>query len=649
MPGSKARRSMNSRGRGRGGRSVIAYSNSSYSLPTSRLNIGSSRATDDMCIDMLDIGGYPAWRNKTLNKFMTNNLSFTIDGTPAYEKPDYGPIGATYEELTFRQKLEETTDKLLEKDQTKRAIAYNVLYNCIPPMYQESWTKGITNSFDLWNKISEMCNYREDFLLKNFYRTKWERVSLSACNLIQVSNYENLFNLALLDHSNAGGNITMDECVAKLKKDFKKFHEYFKLILDKMVEPGDDMLNNSSTNGWTTESLIQKVKARMYIEDGSDHHQIKETPNVRSNVRSNIGTSFKSQRVKRDYNNSNRKPLRNNFRTGAYSNRDNARQAVDISFSKRNKDHLTHRPNPYKFGASKTFYPKRSFSKSYSKDSRRVGFANNITTIPANDSNTNSNSNSFPKTSNANYDVKGNNHKFKKATPFKSSRPAIGKKPFNPNGAGGGKRPYTQPYCDICQQQGHYHFQCNNYSKNKDAKSIIPNGGRTMSAICFPIDKEDIALESINFIKLEESVNEIKSNELPFSSCYLDTISNDDKIIFGSFTEEESLFYSGNSNLFKEKSMLNPIKITHVSFSDAMMSNLQEFQPYNFGSFQEEKQLLPLVLMSEEMIKSLNTEHQFTFGDFYSKEEKQLHLINSLEKDYSILMNHHNEVKEKDI
>jgi len=340
-----------------------------------------------------------------------------------------------------------------------------------------------------------MCNYREDFYLKNFYREKYDRFGLEGISLMQVTNYENGVNLILSDHERAGGFITMDEQINKLKKDFKRFPEYFKLIIDKMVDQGLSFATNPSTNGWTTEMLLQKIRSRLYMENnGAEHHQtrdvIKKTNDPTPAMRAN---KFRN-------NNNNRKSIRIASRQGRYANQQNNQLAPNNAFAKRDNGLVVPRPNPYKMYNTRSSFKKKFINpNNYVGKKQQHGYANNINSLdPSSQSSSNNNSNQQTFAPQANYDIHGKNNKFpnkSKQVKFASKSP-VGKKVGNYNNYGTGagvKQPYSNPYCDICESHGHYHYQCANYRKNKDAK---PSTGRTM--MCLSQDRSPYIVTSMS-------------------------------------------------------------------------------------------------------------------------------------------------------
>ena len=181
-------------------------------------------SSPDIHINMLVPAQYPFWRTETFDTFVINHLDFALDTTIApLTLPILPPASPNLAELSFRQKLLEGAKKDMKEDRSKRSIAFNLLFNCIPIHFRSSWTKGILNSADLWKKIEEMCNYRVDYQLKIFFRKQFDELKLATCKILSVTNYENLLNQILQDHERCGGVITMDDRVAKIRGDLKNF------------------------------------------------------------------------------------------------------------------------------------------------------------------------------------------------------------------------------------------------------------------------------------------------------------------------------------------------------------------------------------------------------------------------------------------
>jgi len=237
----------------------------------------------------------------------------------------------------------------------------------------------------------------------------------------------------------------MDEQINKLKKDFKRFPEYFKLIIDKMVDQGLSFATNPSTNGWTTEMLLQKIRSRLYMENnGAEHHQtrdvIKKTNDPTPAMRAN---KFRN-------NNNNRKSIRIASRQGRYANQQNNQLAPNNAFAKRDNGLVVPRPNPYKMYNTRSSFKKKFINpNNYVGKKQQHGYANNINSLdPSSQSSSNNNSNQQTFAPQANYDIHGKNNKFpnkSKQVKFASKSP-VGKKVGNYNNYGTGagvKQPYS--------------------------------------------------------------------------------------------------------------------------------------------------------------------------------------------------------------
>jgi hypothetical protein len=426
----------------------------------------------------LRTNNYPFWREKTMQTLEVNKLIDLI--APTYQRfvrPIYPPCGANLVELKFRRELERDDNDKMDKSDFKNIFLYNGLSNAIPDQFRSNWTKGILESKDLWVKIETMCHFVQDYNLKTLYKNKYDSITCRSNSLLDITNYEDSLIHAINDHEEAGGYISMDDKINKVKKEIKKFKEIFSYVFTLMLDEGDDIIGFPSTNGWTITQMFFCIKKYLHAQDGPDYIDEQNSKRVRRSSMKTPG-SFKIKSVRfekqRDFNNKNRKYLREQLNAGRYQDRDNRN-----SYNPRKHLRVSKSSTPY-------FKHKRTFNKRSNK-----GFTNSIDSkgAPAEESETKFHNSAQPR---ANYDVKGSNNKFVNKTKqyksnVKKSSNGVGKRVANYKNFGSGikpvpKRPYTDPYCDICNSKGHYHYQCDNYRKNKEAR---PKDGKTMSVISY--------------------------------------------------------------------------------------------------------------------------------------------------------------------
>ena len=174
----------------------------------------------------LRTNNYPFWRQKTMQTLTINKLIDLI--SPTYDRfvrPTYPPCGANLNELKYRRELEKDDNDKMDKSDFKNLYLYNGLSNAIPEQHRSNWTKDILEPKDLWLKIETMCHFVEDHNLKKLYKKKYDSISCSSDSLLDITNYEDALNHAIADHEEAGGFITMDDKIDKVKKDLMKFKE----------------------------------------------------------------------------------------------------------------------------------------------------------------------------------------------------------------------------------------------------------------------------------------------------------------------------------------------------------------------------------------------------------------------------------------
>jgi len=424
-------------------------------------------------------GEYVQWNEDTRKTLEIYGLSHCIDPSKRrFTIPVYPPCSADIRELEFRQKQNSIDEAKKTKSDEQYVAVYFALHDAIPKQNVKTWTKGISDAPELWKKIETMCHYRVDHDLKKFYRRVYEKLRCASGSLGDIINYETAFEGALGDYNDAGGFITMDDLVDKIKEDVKGFKTIYDDLIKFTIEEGKEKEVYPSTNGWTYTQMLERIKVFVKAFDGPDYMKNQSSISQRE-LRSNKSQKKARFDPRRDYDNENRKKLRDNVQNGDYVPADK-RRSVPFGRRKAFKSKSSNVANSY--------FKKRSFPvKNHSRISKR-GYANSIDSKqPESESKTN-----YVPKAKGNYDVKGNNNKFvNKTKQFKSFAKNGGVKPgarvgnFKNYGASSGlpKRPYTEPYCDICQKKGHYHFQCNNHSKNKDAH---PKDGRTMCCIVVP-------------------------------------------------------------------------------------------------------------------------------------------------------------------
>ena len=430
------------------------------------------------------------WLADTEHILEVNDLWMFVDpdGTkiPTPKAAERSLTGST-DQKKLQLAMASAQNVVAKEEKEKHALAYALHFQAIPAVYRMAWTKGITNARELRIKIQEMCSFKKDTLLKLYYRNQLDSLRLASFKLLDMSNYENSFLEIVQDYIDAGGTITMDEQVAMLRKGiFSITHHdpvYRKEFIDCMLIDGPHMVEFPSTRGWSFEDIMKRLKDRNYAESGPEHqrHSNYDTNARGSKNREKSNASrtsvpmSSSRRVtydkRADYNQKDRSQLRDSFRAGVYGHRENPRKAFSKMKGKYNASARINRSN----SVQSNFTKKRFTPSKNTNYSDRKGNTSNAT-----------NSNFLSSTPN-HYGPGGNNSNSdtvhpnkgilkKKATDsrgsWKNSVRFAAKK-----GPPKNDRPYTQPInCPICSEP-HYHYNCPNYAKNKDAK---PKSSKTM-------------------------------------------------------------------------------------------------------------------------------------------------------------------------
>jgi len=392
----------------------------------------------------------------------------------------------------------------IEKEQHKTAYALQL--QSIPTVFRMKWSKGITSARELRKKIMDMCAYKKDNLLKIHHFKRFQELKLHSYSSLDLRNYENAFVEIVEDYIESGGGMTMDEQIRKLEEDIYSVKSnddsYIREIVETHLHDGPDIATHPTTRGWTFEGIMQVIKNRNYAQTGPDHHQkINSYSQDNSSKKRNheerrtpfkASTSYskakKNSYDKRsDYNQKDRVQLRERFTSGKYGNRENPKKAHFNFLSKRNSNMYKNRTNTVEANFTKRKFP----------PSKNTKYINN------NDSKTMYSSNQ--PSSNNNHYGPGNNTNPNSNTKEEYPKSILKKKPYSKNSVRFAKkndRPYTQPInCPICSGP-HYHYQCANYPKNKNAK---PASALTMKCLSTNINEESKKTMSKLYIKLLSS------------------------------------------------------------------------------------------------------------------------------------------------
>jgi hypothetical protein len=332
----------------------------------------------NLTIEQLKPDQFIDWRQRVLDVITVNGLIDWININKTVSPEGRTPsMRGDPAEVKIRLSLKSIQDKTHEREKLEHGILFNLLYNSIPREFRTEWCRGITIIRQLWLKIESMCNYKSDFFLLNHFHVKYEKNTLRSPSLLDVTNYQNRFNTAVSDYVNNGGTLTMESQMDKVKNDFRQFSIFKQTILDALLTDGPEMVAHPATRGWRVEDIFKRIKDRLYIEDGADHHEKKQNSSDRTSRRikqnradsrnsaRNTNLSFRPKYEydrRENYNQKDRVELRNNYSNNTYDSRDKNRRG----FNGRNRTNAIVRQNDY----SKKSIP----YKSYSKDSKHGGF-----------------------------------------------------------------------------------------------------------------------------------------------------------------------------------------------------------------------------------------------------------------------------------
>jgi hypothetical protein len=295
-----------------------------------------------------------------------------------------------------------TIDKALKREADEQYVTVFIrLHDAIPKQNLRNWTKNISDAPTLWLKIETMCHYRADHhKLKLLYKAIYTKLRCLSGNLGDITNYEAALEGVLGDYENVGGFITMDDIIEKIKADFKPFKAIYDDLIKFTIDEGREIVDYPSTNGWTYTQMLERIKNVVEAFDGPDYLKQSSEREVKPN-KYQKKARFDSRR---DFNNENRKKLRDNIQRGEYVPSETRR-----AFPGRGRKVFKSKSNNV---ASSYFKNKRSLPyKSFSRVSKR-GYSNSI---DSKQPEVESKTNYVPKAK-GNYDVKGNNNKFENKT-----------------------------------------------------------------------------------------------------------------------------------------------------------------------------------------------------------------------------------------
>jgi hypothetical protein len=293
------------------------------------------------------------WLDDTVHINEINDLTrWTESALPPTPKVVPTPLVGNSDQKKLKLATDAAQNAIAKEEKEKHTLAYNLTFGAIPKVYQMAWSKGITSAKVLRDKIKIMCSYKQDTLLKIYFKAELDKLRLRSNGLLDMSNYENSFLELVQQYVDAGGTITMDEQVAMLRTAIFSMSAsnptYRKEFIDCLLNDGPHMTQHPSTRGWSFEDIMKRMKDRNYAEIGPDHQthsgnrgkeqssKRRDKPNT-FKASTSYSNSRKVQYDKReDYNQKDRVQVRNNYRSGAYGHRENPKKAQTKMFSKGN-------------------------------------------------------------------------------------------------------------------------------------------------------------------------------------------------------------------------------------------------------------------------------------------------------------------------
>ena len=115
------------------------------------------------------------------------------------------------------------------------------------------------------------------------------------------------------------------------------------------------MATHPSTNGWTVDMLLAKIRARLYMSnEGADHHR----PGKDKKAATAPSTAMRVNKFKPRFS-ENQKSIRQNLRNGSYSRRDNPR--AKKFYGNKGYADTDERSRPHRSNAARPSYKKKFF------------------------------------------------------------------------------------------------------------------------------------------------------------------------------------------------------------------------------------------------------------------------------------------------
>ena len=406
------------------------------------------RRSGEINLPKLELNRYPSWKDTIITLMNANNLLGWIDGTATFPaEPNY-TLTRGGDKTTKDLILEGDYSKKLLKAKEECSLSFNLIYETIPEHFQRSWSKGTSTAKELIDKIEDMINHQQDHLQKQMFKNEFEQLKLKSDQILGINKYKTKFLDLVNEIELAGGTVLEEDKVGKLQKDLLKFKTLYEAVFNEICREGPNIGTYSSTNGWNILDLFKVITQRTNLE---------RTAKMLSNKSTEYNFEEESRKSgDRDYNNSNRKPLRSSMKNASYDRRDNPRKFQNEQF-RRSKD-TRNNFKPYR--SNNNFKQKRYNPYNNNSESDNKEFVNNVSdTIPKDGGD--SSKTRYPNA--MNYQVQ--NKQKNKQVSFQGKK----KNNHSSNGGAYGPKEYTNPLCSICGGH-HYTNRCGNYEKNKDAK-----------------------------------------------------------------------------------------------------------------------------------------------------------------------------------
>jgi hypothetical protein len=133
----------------------------------------------DITIPVLTVTHCISWLAEVTQILEANNLNDWVENSKTITRKgslSTNTIDIETNKLNFKLNVEQ--NKRRKEDQVESALVYNLISNAIPKVYRKLWTTKLIKPKEVWEKIKEMCHFKEDFHINVYHRNRLHDLSL---------------------------------------------------------------------------------------------------------------------------------------------------------------------------------------------------------------------------------------------------------------------------------------------------------------------------------------------------------------------------------------------------------------------------------------------------------------------------------------